>query len=68
MMEKNSRRLSVLLVLVLFMAQIFVPFVVAQAQSEDNDTAAMAGNLTLSANVSEHTVVNTPYGVVFSFS
>jgi cobaltochelatase CobN len=66
MMEKNSRRLSVLLVLVLFMAQIFVPFVVAQAQSEDNDTAAMAGNLTLSANVSEHTVVNTPYGVVKS--
>ena len=33
-MEKNSRRLSVLLVLVLFMVQIFTPFVVAQAQSE----------------------------------
>ena len=34
MMEKNSRRLVVLFVLVLFLAQIFTPFVVAQAQSE----------------------------------
>ncbi|HID20717.1 MAG TPA: cobaltochelatase subunit CobN [Methanophagales archaeon] len=52
------------LVLVLFMAQIFTPFVVAQAQSEDNDTAAMAGNLTLPVNVSENTVVNTTDRVV----
>jgi hypothetical protein len=35
MLEKKDIRLSVLLVLVLFVAQIFVPFVVAQAQSED---------------------------------
>jgi cobalamin biosynthesis Mg chelatase CobN len=60
----NDLRLAVSLVLVLFMAQIFAPFVVAQAQSEDNDTAAMAGNLTLPANVSETTALNTSYGAI----
>ncbi|MDI6886173.1 MAG: cobaltochelatase subunit CobN [archaeon] len=44
------------LVLVLFMAQIFVPFAVTHAQSEGNETA-MVGNLTLSANVSEDITV-----------
>ena len=62
-MKNNSIQLTVLFVLVLFMAQIFTPFVVAQAQSEDNEIA-MAGNLTLSANVSENAVVNTSDGVV----
>jgi cobaltochelatase CobN len=63
-MENNSRQSVVLFILVLFVAQIFVPFVVAQAQSEDNDTAAMAGNLTLPVNVSENTALNTSYGVI----
>jgi cobaltochelatase CobN len=46
------------LVLVLFMAQVFVPFAVALAQSEDNVTA-MDGNanLTFSTNVSENATV-----------
>ena len=56
-MKNNSIQLTVLFVLVLFLAQIFTPFVVAQAQSEDNDTAAMAGTLTLSENVSENATV-----------
>jgi cobaltochelatase CobN len=66
MMKNKSMRLAVGLILMLFMAQIFTPFVVAQAQSEDNDTAAMAGNLTLPANVSENTALNTLYGVIKS--
>ena len=66
-MKNKSMRLAVGLILMLFMAQIFTPFVVAQAQSEANETA-MAGNLTLSENVSENTVVNTSYGVVKSNS
>lgn len=63
MMVQNCRRLTVLFVLVLFMAQTFTPFVVAQAQSEANETA-MAGTLTLSANVSENTALNTSDGVI----
>ena len=63
MMEKISRRLFVSGVLMLFLAQIFALFLIAQAHSEDNDTA-MAGNLTVSVNVSENTTVNTPNGVI----
>jgi len=64
MTEQNGLRLAVSLVLVLFIAQIFAPFVVAQTQSEDNDTAAMAGNLTLPVNVSKNTALNTSDGVI----
>jgi cobalamin biosynthesis Mg chelatase CobN len=62
-MKNKSMQLTVLFVLVLFMAQIFTPFVVAQAQSEANETA-MAGNLTLPANVSENTPLNTTNGLI----
>lgn len=51
-------RLFVLLVLVLFMAQIFVPLAVthAQLELEGNETAVDGnGNLTLSVNTSENT-------------
>ena len=64
MTEQNGLRLAVLFILVLFMVQIFAPFVVAQAQSGDNDTAAMAGNLTLPVNVSENTALKTSDGVI----
>jgi uncharacterized protein YaaQ len=63
MTEQNDLRFAVLFILVLFMAQIFTPFVVAQVQSEYNDTA-MAGNLTLPVNVSENTAVNTSDGLI----
>ena len=64
MREQNDLRFAVLLILVLFMAQIFTPLVIAQTQSGDNATVAMAGNLTLPVNVSENTVVNTTDRVV----
>lgn len=52
-MKKKSIRLSVLLlVLAMFMAQIFVPLAVTHAQSEGNETM-VDGNLKLSVKVSE---------------
>ncbi|MEA3293839.1 MAG: cobaltochelatase subunit CobN, partial [Euryarchaeota archaeon] len=53
-MKNNSIQLTVLFVLLLFMAQIFTPFVVAQAQSGGNETSGNE-NLSLSANASENT-------------
>ncbi len=61
MMEKKKMRLSILLILVLFV-QIFVPLVVTHAQSEGNETAMNGNenlNLTLSACVSENITVKT---------
>jgi hypothetical protein len=57
-MKNNSILLTVLFVLVLFLAQIFTPFVVAQTQSEDNGTA-ISENSTLVANVSENSSAET---------
>jgi len=62
MMEKKKMRLSILLILVLFVVQIFVPLVVTYAQSEGNETAMNGNenlNLTLSACVSENITVKT---------
>ena len=58
-------RLFVLLVLVLFMAQIFVPLAVthAQLELEGNETAVDGnGNLTLSVNTSENTTAKALEG------
>ena len=57
-MKNKSIQLTVLFVLVLFMAQIFTPFVVAQVQSEGNGTA-ISENSTLVANVSENSSAET---------
>ena len=58
-------RLFVLLVLVLFMAQVFVPLAVthAQLELEGNETAVDGnGNLTLSVNTSENTTAKALEG------
>ena len=64
MVRDKSWGLTVLLllvfVLVLFIAQVFVPFEVIHAQSEGNETVLDGnGNLTFSTNVSENTSVKT---------
>jgi cobaltochelatase CobN len=63
MMKNKSMRSSVLLVLVLFVVQIFAPLAVAQAQSEDNE-AGMAGNFALPEYVSKNIAVNATDRVV----
>ncbi|MCW3134023.1 MAG: cobaltochelatase subunit CobN [Methanophagales archaeon] len=62
MMKDKSMQLAAGLVLVLFMALIFVPLGVTRAQSEGNETAMNGNenlNLTLSACVSENITVKT---------
>jgi len=64
MVKDKSWGLTVLLllvfVLVLFIAQVFVPFEVIHAQSEGNETVLDGnGNLTFFTNVSENTSVKT---------
>ena len=61
-MKDKSMQLAAGLVLVLFMALIFVPLGVTRAQSEGNETAMNGNenlNLTLSACVSENITVKT---------
>ena len=62
-MKTKSLGLAVLLVLVLFMAQIFVPLVVAPAPSGDNETA-ISGNSTLAADAPEDAPVNITSEVI----
>ncbi|RJS73165.1 hypothetical protein CW714_03495 [Methanophagales archaeon] len=64
MVKDKSWGLTVLLllvlVLVLFIAQVFVPFEVIHAQSEGNETVLDGnGNLAFSTNVSENITVKT---------
>ncbi len=62
-MKTKSLGVAVLLVLVLFMAQIFVPLVVAPAPSGDNETA-ISGNSTLAADAPEDAPVNITSEVI----
>ncbi len=61
---KNSMKwLFVPLIIVLFMAQIFVPLAVTNAQSElEGNETAVDGNLTLSVNTSENTTAKVMDG------
>jgi maltodextrin utilization protein YvdJ len=61
---KNSIKwLFAPLIIVLFMAQIFVPLAVTNAQLElDGNETAVDGNLTLSTNISENTTAKVMDG------
>ena len=59
-MKNKCMQLAAGLVLVLFVAQVFVPLAITYAQSEGNETVMDGnGNLTFSTNVSENTTVKT---------
>ncbi|KAF5414800.1 MAG: hypothetical protein C5S38_04600 [Candidatus Methanophagaceae archaeon] len=62
-MKNKSLGVAVLLILVLFMAQIFVPLVVAPAPPGDNETA-ISENSTLAADAPEDAPVNITSEVI----